>query len=456
MSDSIRLFYEEQTVHEQAVSRTGILHTPIGDFEVPGAMPSLRTLTDLQAVRLNMDAGLNLRMVSPYSSQVASFGRDFDEMFWPHQTRLITVPRPLVLADLESEALNFNCTARANYRRLDGAARSVEQGGAMDILMRTGATTDSRHDSIEAHSAWHRVEREFGFGPLMDWTVRRLAAVRSDVLFVPTPIVMRDPTTAEDALRIGEQMLPLARRAMQTQFRMHGLHFLIRAEVFDSSPRSVRSRIALRNGLISMGARGIIRGLFLSVKLDDQQKLLSDQDRGRIVRRNLSEFLTELQQCAQLSDSVLVAFGVGNRALGFLDSGTDIVSVRLTGRNGIDRIFKGRQGEVPDHVVPPITMPRTMVDEDPERVRRVYDEKGAFPVPSCLTPQPYWNFPQRDQWRYVARARCGVFLDLSAEYLEAAKDKSKPLSEAVASRVNDAGNRQELIDMCPSIREEGM
>ncbi len=451
--ESRTLAYEEQTVYEQAASRTGVLHTPVGSFDVPGTMPSLRTSTDLEAVRLNVEAGMRLQIIAPYSSQAAAVGPALTAMFWPRQTRLVSIPRPLVLADPESEALNFNCVARTRFRELDKGSSIAGHSGAIEMLMRAGFDTSAEWDSQEAHAAWRLMEKEFGFGPLMDWTVRHLRAARSDVLSLPTPIIRKDAETVAHAMHVGMQMVPLARRV--PHFTMQGLHLLIHAEIFDADPRAEEARKALVREVAAPASTGMSQGLFLSVKLYDPNNLLSDPDRGRIARTNLSEMLVGLQEGARRADGVLAAFNAGNRTLGFLDSGVDLVGVRLTGRTAIDRIIKGRTGDRGARNVPPITLPRSMVDEDPARVRRVYSATGAFPVPTCLQPEPYWDYPWGEAVKYTARAKCGVFVELATEYRDAAKDTAKPLREAVASRVRDAGNRQELMDLCPSVSEEG-
>ena len=330
----------------------------------------------------------------------------------------------------------------ARFRELDKGSSIAGHSGAIEMLMRAGFDTSAEWDSQEAHAAWRLMEKEFGFGPLMDWTVRHLRAARSDVPSLPTPIIRKDAETVAHAMHVGMQMVPLARRV--PHFTMQGLHLLIHAEIFDADPRAEEARKALVREVAAPATTGMSQGLFLSVKLYDPNNLLSDPDRGRIARTNLSEMLVGLQEGARRADGVLAAFNAGNRTLGFLDSGVDLVGVRLTGRTAIDRIIKGRTGDRGARNVPPITLPRSMVDEDPARVRRVYSATGAFPVPTCLQPEPYWDYPWGEAVKYTARAKCGVFVELATEYRDAAKDTAKPLREAVASRVRDAGNRQEL------------
>ncbi len=452
--DERTLYYEEQTIHEHSASRVGVLHTPVGDYVLPGAMPGIRTSTDLDAIQLNREAGLAVKLVSPHASQLAAIGSRFESVFFPRQTQLLPYPRPLVLADIESESLSFNCTARQNYQELDRAFYTTGPSESINILMRTGFDTNSGSAAQETHTAWRLVEREYGFGPLIDWTERHLAAARSDVLFVPTPIMRKDVMTVKQALHVGEQLLQLSRRS--TQFTMQGLHFLIHADLFDADERADMARREIIDEIANWSQTHVLRGAFLSIKLYDPLNALSDSDRGRISRMNLSDLLVRLQEGIQLSGGALVAFNVGNRALGFIDSGVDMVGIRLTGKAVIDRQFRGKRGERGSRPPPPITLPRSMVDEDPVRVRRAYELNGAFPVPRCLTPEPYWNYPYGAALKYAARARCGVFVELGEEYVAAAHDVSRPLREAVASRVHDAGNSQELIDLCPSIRGDGI
>ena len=454
-----QLRYEERTASEHVVPRAGMLHTPVGVFEAPAIMPSLRTLTDWKAVHLNIEKGLRVGIISPYASEADSFGPEFSDYFWPAQTKLLDsmVPSPLVLADIESEALNFNGKARQNYLRLDrpmgdpvGRGRRTD---AMDLLMETGTYTDADYGTRESHAAWNKMLEEYGPGPLMDWTERHLAAVRSSVLFVPTPILRKDERSVESALEIAKVLLPVARR--KTRFKMHGIHLLLQDTLFDSSTRASKARVALKKGVRALALDQGTRDIFLSIKIDDRG-VLSDREHGRIARVNLSNLLVDLHQSIQLSNGVLVAFNVGNWALGYLDSGVDVAGVRLTGKPVIDRIFRGRKGEKHDFDVPPLTMWRSMSDEPYEVVRTYYEENDhAFPVPTCMDPEPYWGFSPRDQWKYVARAKCGVFVNVGEEYREAVEDSSKPLRDAVMSRINDSGMKQELADLSPSVRVDG-
>ena len=455
-----QLRYEERTAFEHIVPRAGRLHTPVGVFEVPAVTPMLRTLTDWKAVQLNIEMGLKVGMISPYASEADSFGPAFADYFWPAQTRLLapSVPSPLVVADIESEALNFNCKARQNYLRLDKPMGEhigrVLRNDAMDLLMKTGAYTDPDYATQESHAAWNKMLREYGSGPLMDWTVRHFASVRSSVLFVPTPIVRRDEDSVENALQIAKMLLPVARR--NTRFKMHGIHLLLHDALFDSTSRANRARMALKKGVQALAQDHTTRDLFLSLKIDERG-VLSDRDRGRIARVNLSNLLVDLHQSIRLSNGVLVAFNVGNWALGYLDSGVDVAGVRLTGKPVIDRVFRGRKGDKREFDVPPITMWRSMADEPYETVRDHYEQHAhAFPVPTCMDPEPYWKFTPRDQWKYVARAKCGVFVGVGNEYREAVEDGSKPLRDAVESRIIDSGMRQELMDLSPSVREDGV
>jgi hypothetical protein len=456
MIGASRLYYEEKTAFEHAASRAGRLHTPAGVFDVPEVSPSLRTLTDWKAVQLNIEHGLQVRVISPYASEADSFGPEFADFFWPTQTRLIptSVPSPLVIADIESEALSFNCKARENYKRLDKPMGKSGRNEAMELLLSTSGRTDAGLRTQEAHAAWNQMLEEYGPGLLMDWTKQHLTAVGSDVLSVPTPIIKKEAGSVENALRIGKLLLPIAQRS--TEFKMHGIHLLLSDGLFDVSSRATKARSALEKGIASWAMDYTTRDLFLSMKIDDSGTILNDRERGRIARRHLSDLLVNLQQSVRLSNGVLVAFNVGNWALGYLDSGADIAGVRLTGRPIIDRLWAGRKGETHELDVPPITSLRSMADEPYEVVKEHYEQNDqAFPVPSCMDPEPYWGFSPRDQWKYVARAKCGVFVSVGKEYREAAEDPSKPLRESLASRINDSGMRQELTDLSPSVRGEG-
>ena len=94
-----------------------------------------------------------------------------------------------------------------------------------------------------------------------------------------------------------------------------------------------------------------------------------------------------------------------------------------------------------------------MVDVDYETVRRWFEQTGAFPVPDFMSPVDYGNFPNRtDQKVYVSMARIGDFQEIAEWYRAAQLDQEKTLRESMRSIYAEAQNKQDLSDMCPSLR----
>ena len=446
-----RLEYEVRSVYENASSRAGVLHTSIGSFELPATAPGVRTSLDIQALDRNLRNGMKLRVLAPLATHRASLTPTISQMFFPqHSMFNVTYDRPLIIADPESEALSFNCIAREQYQSLNASSRVVKAGNAVNLLLNTSLSGSG--GTQETHAAWSKMEQEYGFAPLISWIAHNLNAAKSDILSIPTPLIRAEARTAERALEIGKKMLPVARSS--PNFMMFGLHFLLHVELFHPNTEAEDTRQSFLKDIRKWSANSGTQGLFVSMKIFDDSNSISDQGIGNVIRRNVSEFMVDAQASVASAGGVLVVHNVGNRALGFIDSGADIVSVRVTGKPGIDRQRHGKKGERGHRPVPPLTLPRSMVEEDPNKVRAIYISTGAFPVPNALSPQPYWSYQWTEQQIYVARARCGVFVDVAEEYRAAALDDTKPLSESVTSRVRDAGNSQELADLCPSIQPQ--
>lgn len=440
--------YERLDRQVENASRAGVLHTSFGHFKMPSFSASLRRRFEAEAYMRDVNAGMEPQVVSPH---VSCRNHLLDRLNPLVGNSLIQYPRPLILPDPETEALNFNCVARGNYIKLDERIhpRTKAREEVIETLFGTGLS--SSQNWTDVHSSWRRVERDYSFSPLVDWMARHLQATMSDVMLVPTPIVRGSVKTVEQAFDSAEDMILMATK--QTIFTLFGSHFLIHAEFFGASSPSHQARIRFVERMRYWIHNVNMNNTFISIKIYDPSKYLSNPSTGGIYRRNISYFIEEIQEAAATFGSVVVFHDTGNRFLGFLDSGSDIVTSKAYGDPGVDKVIipKGRvRTQKPP---PPLTIRRGMVDIDYETVKRWFEQSGAFPVPDFMTPVDYGMFPhQNDQKIYVASARIGDYQEIVEWYRSAQLDTEKTLREAMSSIYTEAQNKQDLSDMCPSLR----
>ena len=440
--------YERLDEQVENASRAGLLHTSFGTFKMPSFSASLRRRFEAEAFLRDVNAGMEPQVVSPH---VSCRNQMIDKLDPLLGNSLVKYTRPLILPDPEIEALNFNCVARNNYMKLDENIhpRVKSREEVVETLFGTGLS--SNQNWTDVHSSWRRIDREYGFSPLVDWMGRHLQASMSDVMLVPTPIVRGSINTVEQAFDTAEDMMPMATK--QTIFTLFGSHFLIHSELFGESSPAHQARIRFVERIRLWVHKDNMNNTFISIKIYDPYKYLSNPSTGGIYRRNLSYFIEEIQEAAATFGSVVVFHDTGNRFLGFLDSGSDIVTSKAYGDPGVDRVIIPKVRNQAQKPPPSFPIRRGMVDVDYETVRRWFEQTGAFPVPDFMSPVDYGNFPNRtDQKVYVSMARIGDFQEIAEWYRAAQLDQEKTLRESMRSIYAEAQNKQDLSDMCPSLR----
>jgi hypothetical protein len=437
--------YVIQREESAAAARFGELRLPSSSYRLPGGGAGLRTRTDVEAVMENARHGTVPEVLVPFASR----GKVLGPALLPLVRRVasMTAPvvhPPLVIADCESEAFSVPSVAQLNYR-----ASSPAPGDAVSRLLSTGLTSDTSAHRQEVHSAWRQVQRLFGLAPVVDFVARQQSTVQSDVLSVPTPIIRSSPQSVNDALSMGAAMLPYARAF--GAFSMFGMSLVIHAEVLDSTTDAEASRAELVRASRGFAATPALNGIVLALKVYDPQRSLTDQSRGSPRRASLSELVTALQRGLAAAGGLLVCLDAHNWVLGYLDSGADVASFKVTGRPGIE--YPSSRGAPPGPRRPPdLLLARELVEVPESNVKTRYAAPpgGAFPVPACLQPERYWLRSWSEKNLYTARARAGVLVELGEHYRAAGLDAGTPLAEAVRSAVRDS-RVPELADLCPSI-----
>lgn len=426
-------------------ARFGELRLPSASYRLPGAGGGLRTRTDVEAIMENARHGTVPEVLVPYASR----GKVLGPALLPLVRRVASmsapvVHPPLVIADCEAEAFSIPSVAQLNYR-----ASSPAPGDAVLRLLSTGLTAGGSTGRQEVHATWRQVQRHFGLAPVVDFVARVQSTVQSDVLSVPTPIIRSDPQTVADALSMGAAMLPDARAI--GAFSMFGVSLVVHSEVLDATVQGDATRAALVRASAGFAGSPTFNDVVMSIKIYDPQRSLTDQSRGSSRRANLSELVAALQHGLSASGGLLVCLDTHNWVLGYLDSGADVASFKVTGRPGIEYPLSGGAPPGPRRA-PDLLLARELVEVPESHVKQRYAAPpgGAFPVPSCLRPEPYWLRSWSEKNFYTARARAGVLIELGEHYRNAGLDPSTPLSDAVRSQVGES-RVPELADLCPSI-----
>jgi hypothetical protein len=437
--------YLETVVHKGTSSRFGELVTGSGKYSMPVCSPALRTKADVKAVIKNINSGMKLEVLSPYLSRRNKLSQELKPLITQGSQTMVTFGKPLIIPDIESEALSFNCIARLEYMKMGGYVSSVEK------LLNTGLVGNSSNGQQSVHTAWREVDKKSSFSGLVNWMITSQSSVGSDVLLLPTPIIRSSKITSIEAFQYVKKMLPTA-KATQA-FTMFGVHLLFHAEIFRPEKDSDETRKAIVDEVNTWVTNQDLHDLFLTFKVHDPNHILTDQFIGNIARRNLSTLISDLQEGVKKAGGVLVAFNFGNWALGALDSGADIVSFRVSGDMSIERPMKAIKGPKGPRKIPSFLIPRGLTDEDPKVIKRIAQQNnGAFPHTPYVNDKEYWDdsFNWNEKVLYTSQERCGVLIDIGEEYRNAGLDKTIPLTDAVKSRVQQAQNNQELWDLCPS------
>jgi hypothetical protein len=407
--------------------------------ELPAASCGIRTELDVTAVESNVRSGMGVQVVSPYASYGIGLGSQLLRVARPKPSlAAIDPPRPLVIADSEAEALSFHTISRDNFKRTKPSPTdSVLQ------LLSTGPGGDQ-----PAHVVWRKVLKQNGASPLAEWAMLRMMAVHSDVLTIPTSILRQNPDTVEQAFEEASSLVREARTLGQSSFTQFGVALIIHSEIFKRSVQSDRARDHIVRSVQSWARDPRMGDLCLAVKVYDPGMVLNNPESGSYSRQAFGEFVGALGSAIRLSGGLLLVHNVGTWMLGLLHHGADIASFRVTGPRKIDvPLSGGRKGPFE---VPPLLIPRALIEVPPEEVQRTFEAAGAYPKPDCVSCEQYWRLPSVSEQRlFCARQRTGVLTELADHYRLAGFDNTIPLEEAVDSLVSEARIKQDLLDLFP-------
>ena len=438
--------YIKQIVRNDTQARFGVINTTGETYKLPVCSPMPRTKAEARAVMRNIASGLNLEVITPPMSRRREITAELGGLLGLVNTvQEVSLKKPLVVPDIESEALNFSCVARSKFFQWNKDTLRYEAETAISDLANCGLSGD---DNV--HSIWKSTVKKFGYVPILNWYSRSLTAIASDVLVIPTPIIRANTDTVRLAIEAARTMIPLAK--LEQKFAMQGVHFLLHGDFFTNGYSAEEARKKLIEEVRTWKMSDTMSNLFLSFKVHDPNGVLTHGTTGNSARRNLSDFTLELHEATEASGGILVAHNWGNWSLGLLYSGADIVSFRLDGKRDIERIYRRRKGSTVNLDVPQYMIPRALVDFHYKELMREYNRTNGFPCSSYIEPEPYWTFPKRtDQLVYTAAERFGVLFELGDEFRNAGLDESISIPEAVRSRVLDSQIIQELSDLCQSI-----
>ena len=438
--------YIKEIERNDTSTRYGVLRITDETYRLPACSPTPRTRTEGRALMKLVSDGLKLEVISPHISRYREMNEEIGVLLGTMSpVQEVSFRSPLVIPDIESEAINFNCFARSKLFRWDAQSDNYEAEDAIFDVANSNLSGVN-----DTHSAWRRMIRQFGTLPLLNWQSKLLASIGSDVLFVPTPIIRgKDEQSVRMAIDVARSMIPHAK--LDQKFTMQGVHFLLHGDVLGDSSSAVEVRNKLIDEVRSWRTSDTMSNLFISFKVHDSGGILTNSLYGGAARRHLSELTMELHEATEAAGGLLVAHNWGNWALGLLDSGADVVSYRIDGKRDIETVYNRKVGTRTTHEPPRFMVPRALIDFSYTVLKEQYEQSGGFPCSNLIKPQPYWDSPRRiDQLQYTSEERLGVLFELGEEFRNAGLDPEISISEAVRSRVLDSQIIQELKDLCPS------
>lgn len=456
-----KVIYEEIEA-QKAISRFGKIITSKGSIDMPFPSPGIRTRYDTKALIENIENGMIPRVITPYMSWrnsimpglKALLGLTYEDSSEEEKIK----PNILVIPDPEYEALSFNCIARYKYLEL----------GEIDVNFRPLFTTKLSGRNVD--QIWKATTDNFGYTGIKDWATNKLDGVESDTFLAPTPIMFASPRSVSKAFEYGYNILDEA--INDAKFTLYGIHILLHWKLFkenDGESTKARQKIYSEIDTWSNSNRDRYSGLIFSFKLYDNNNTLMDQNSGSVRRQMLSEFIQETSERVRRADGGVVAHNFGNWALGVIDSGADVSTFRMSGDTKIDvpiilnkkarETIKKRKQSISKTTEKIPKMPAifnfdTLSDSDVEKIKKLWEKEGTYPIPSCIKKaEPYWEWNNyNDRLVYCIRTRCGSLIELGEEYRNAGLDvEGIQLSESVRSRIKNSKIAQELQDICPSL-----
>lgn len=443
------LDYERATNTNEAIARFGTLKTREGTYEMPTVSPLIRTRTDVEAVVENFHGGMRASVITPQASRARIIGSELERVLGSGN-RQVPWKRPLVLGDVEAESLSINCTARKKYEE------DSDVGEVLGRLLSTGLTGDRSAGRYQCHRAWREVERKFSFIPLAHWAGDRLAAVHSDVFMLPLPIARADLSTVRQALQTAERLVPVARNMNDYAtfghvFSHFGLSLPIHADLFGQDESARDARAALINGVQSWNTEAPMQALFLGLKIYDPSNRVLGGPEATAERQSLSELVSNLRTAVEMAGGMLVMLDEGERTLGMLDSGADVVASRVTGDDWIERPIANANPSTGPRPPPDLLDPVSLDRRDWEEWKQAFEATGSFRTPSCVEPKPFWDDSWTERRVYEGRIQTGVYHDLGETFRETGIQDGTSIRETLEEQLEGSSRHDELLELCPSL-----
>lgn len=438
--------------------------TPKDRYAMPATAPILRTLAECDALKHLAFTGHQVpAIVIPLTKRRTVTGsidsllgssaapaRALDDYVRP-------VARPLVLTDPESEALSFNCQARAILGD-QGVPDSIRTG-----LFKAGLQGNSEKGTVESGQAWDTYEREYKLATLTKWTAALQEEASSPIYLGIGPIVRASRKSALRAWKIAWEMTD---GTLNMPFKGRGIHLLLHAEIFLESRGAREARETLLQEFLALEvAAAPVRSPYISVKVIDGNNYLSLGSEAAVARHNLSEFLQQASNHVRALDGVLIPQNLGTWVLGGLMSGGDIATFRGDARTlHVDPLWGAppkakkagkkkrvkRGAKQPRHDLPAVKPwdPDRLADGRLVDFQRLWSTTNGFPSVHNVAPEAYWLRGAPFQAEYRARQIIGSLLDLGQQLREAGR-KVELLDESIRSRISRMREQDALVDLCP-------
>jgi hypothetical protein len=291
---------------------------------------------------------------------------------------------------------------------------------------------------------------------LYEWLKNVQSKMRADVFMIPLPLIRKKEGT-DLAFIVATEMLGYA--SAESKFHVHGIEFLLDDSFFDDDADGQQARVDFLNKLRIEQAKesGLMKQIIFGFKLREWIDL-NDPSTGARRRINLSEFLTSASEIIRSGGGMVVFYDVGSYFYGFIDSGCDVITVKASGRTGVEPFIpskrKTKTGYVTRTYSPP--EPPTFFDFDTleemslEGAKIYYEKNQALPVPNGLEVRQYWQESNKSATEYTTKIRLAGIEDNVSYYLNAANRSDIPIKESLRSRVNRTVVPQ-LFDLCPTL-----
>ena len=363
--------------------------------------------------------------------------------------------RPLVIADPESEAFSFLCNARVSISRRLSPSGNKKLPKWMQVLFSSGLSSgysqSTSEERLESGAAWRKVRKEYGLASLRRWFEIEEARTTSSVFIAPAPITRASMESVKLSFDIG---LELMNTVQDPAFVGRGIQLLIHSEVFADNDNASEAREGILAEFNKLSAEpSPYNNLFVLSKIVDGGDSLIKGPNTKTTRSNLGEFIFNLAEVVRkVSPSgILFVQNLGTWAIAGLDCGADVVDFSCDGRPlAISRIVGNNAGTGHEVRTEPPWLPQALCNGVLKEFKRMWKEKGAFPVSSHMQPKPWFEWAIQNQRKYRAEWVISSLLDVGKEFRDALQGQI-PLGDCVRSRVSRMKEQDPLFDICRSL-----